>query len=145
MTRQTDTDRRLTDAEITRLLSLHAERPAYGYADIITVRDMRAALHELQRLRIERLSSAPAALEALRDFRDWYNAKYPGPEHDLPDWLAIQIDLLKLPSGPRIEPQAVEAARRMVAEIIENDGWSFTGDEVLLVARTLLAVAKEKK
>jgi hypothetical protein len=39
-----------------------------------------------------------------------------------------------------------EAARRMVTEILENDGWSFNGDEVFSVARALLAsTAREAK
>jgi len=41
-------------------------------------------------------------------------------------------------TAERADTEAMEAARRIVAEIIENDGWSFTGDEVLLVARALL-------
>ncbi len=46
--------------------------------------------------------------EVLREFRDWHNEKYPGAKHDLPEWLAIQIDLLKLPSGPSERPKEVE-------------------------------------
>jgi hypothetical protein len=38
----------------------------------------------------------------------------------------------------------VEAAELMVKEILENDShWSFTGYEVLRVARALLSLSKE--
>lgn len=60
------------------------------------------------------------------------------PENWLPAWN-------RRPPNPAVAEEALATARRMEREIIANRDWSFTGDEVLTVARALLAkhAAKE--